>query len=349
MEYINEHIISRMPHGVRALVRAGYAHASGQTPSLNEVLGPDSPVAPEDRGAGVLRGAGARSPLFWKLMLAGVALVWGFSFFVMKDTLDALPTFLLLACRFLTAAAIMFALFARRVVAHLNRRTIAVGLLMGLFMWGGYGLQTLGLVETTAGKNAFLTGAYCVLVPFISYVMSREPLTRYNLGAAFLCLGDIGLVALDSLVVNRGDLLTLGGAVFFALEMAVVSKYGRDMDVNVLTFWMFFAVGALSAVASVLTEVPPALSVWNAQLLGTIAFLAVFCTCVCLLIQNVGLAHVPSSTGSLLLSLESPSGVLFSVIFAHEVLSGRALLGFALIFCSIVVSETHLSFLRRHR
>ena len=78
-----------------------------------------------------------------------------------------------------------------------------------------------------------------------------------------------------------------------------------------------------------------------------LAFLAVFCTCVALLVQNLALAHVPPATGSLLLSLESPSGVFFSVVFTGEVLTGRLLLGFALIFLSIVVSETKLAFLRR--
>lgn len=70
------------------------------------------PVALEDRAPGELRGAGARSPLFWKTMLVAMALMWGFSFCMMKDVLDALPPYLLLACRFLIAAAIMFVLFS---------------------------------------------------------------------------------------------------------------------------------------------------------------------------------------------------------------------------------------------
>ena len=79
------------------------------------------PVALEDRAPGELRGAGARSPLFWKTMLVAMALMWGFSFCMMKDILDALPPYLLLACRFLIAALIMLALFFRRIRAHLKR------------------------------------------------------------------------------------------------------------------------------------------------------------------------------------------------------------------------------------
>ena len=313
------------------------------------IWGSDAPVAPEDRGAGRLRGAGARSPLFWKLLLVSMACIWGFSFYVVKDALDVLPSFYLLAWRFGSSAIIMLALFRRRVRAHFNARYLAVGLGMGVLEWAAYSLQTIGLTDTTAGKSAFLTGTYCILVPFISYLISREKLTRYNMGAALLCLAGIGLVALDSLTVGLGDALTLGGAIFFAFQIAMAAKYGQDMDINVLTFWMFAAVGVLSLVSSLACEPAVPASAWTPQLVGVIAFLSIVCTCVGLLIQNIGLAHVPSSTGSLLLSMESPSGVFFSVVLAGEMLTGRLLAGFALIFCSIVLSETHFSFLRRGR
>lgn len=306
----------------------------------------DSPVAVEDRGAGALRGAGARSPLFWKVLLLSAALVWGYSFTTMKDALDTIAPFCLIYLRFLPAAAMMFALFRKRIIAHLNVRNLGVGLGMGALMWAAYGFQTLGLAQTTAGKSAFLTGTYCILVPFMSWALNKEKLTRYNLGAALLCLGGIALVALDSVSFNVGDMVTLAGAIFFALQMAVASKYGRSMDINVITFWMFVGNGVLSLITSLIIEPQPALSVWTPQMLGVMAFLSLGCTCAALLIQNVGLAHVPASTGSLLLSMESPSGVFFSVLLMGEMLTPRLVAGFALIFLSIVLSETHFSFLR---
>lgn len=315
---------------------------------LDELLGPDAPVPAEDRvPSGALRGAGARSPLFWKLLLAGAAVIWGLSTFVMKDTLNVLPTFVLLTCRFLPSALIMFTLFSRRIRVHLNKRSIVVGVAMGIIMWLAYGVQTMGLGQTTAGKSAFLTGTYCILVPFISYALASEPLTKYNVGAALLCLSGIALVALDNFTMGVGDALTLAGACFYALQMSIVAKYGRDLDVNVITFWMFLTVGILSAITSLSLEVWPPMDVWTYRVFAVLAFLSIICTCICLLIQNVALAHVPPATGSLLLSLESPSGVFFSVLFAGEVLTGRLLIGFALIFTSIILSETHFSFLRR--
>ena len=309
---------------------------------------PDSPVAREDLGAGgTSRGAGARSPLFWKVLLLSVAVVWGYSFTTMKDALNTIPVFELLYVRFLPAALVMFVIFRKRIIAHLNARNLIVGLGMGALMWAAYALQTVGLAYTTAGKNAFLTGTYCIFVPFASYFLSGEKLTRYNLGAALLCLAGIGLVALDSVEFNIGDAITLGGAVFFAIQMAVTAKYGRKMDINVITFWMFVGNGVLSLISSLLFETQAPASVWTPSFTAVMAFLSVGCTCVALLIQNVGLAHVPASTGSLLLSMESPSGVLFSVLLMGEALTSRLLAGFALIFLSIILSETHFDFLRR--
>ena len=235
---------------------------------------PDSPVAREDLGAGgIPRGAGARSPLFWKVLLLSVAVIWGYSFTTMKDALGTIPVFELLYVRFLPAALVMFAVFHKRITAHFNARNLIVGLSMGVLMWAAYALQTVGLAYTTAGKNAFLTGTYCILVPFASYLLSGEKLTRYNLGAALLCLAGIGLVALDSVEFNIGDVITLAGAVFFAIQMAVTAKYGRKMDINVITFWMFVGNGVLSLVSSLLFETQAPLSVWTPNFIGVMAFI----------------------------------------------------------------------------
>jgi len=305
------------------------------------------PVPSEDRAPGKLRGAGARSPLFWKLMLVAMALVWGYSFLTMKTVLDTVPTFMLLACRFLLSAAIMFVVFHKRIKAHFNREYLGFGVLMGCVIWSAYAAQTLGLVDTTPGKNAFLTGTYCILVPFIALVLFRERVTKWHIGSALLCLVGVGFVALDNFSIQIGDLMTLVGAVFFAVDMAVVGHIGRTRDVSVLTSWMFLFVGTFSLIATIAVEPRVPAEQWTPEIIGQLVFLAVVCTTIGLLLQNQALSHVPPATGSLLLSLESPSGVLFSVLMAGEVLTGKLIFGFALIFLSIVLSETHFSFLRK--
>lgn len=305
------------------------------------------PVPPEDRAPGKLRGAGARSPLFWKLMLVAMALIWGYSFLTMKTVLDTVPTFMLLACRFLLSAVIMFIIFRKRIKAHFNREYLGFGVLMGCVIWSAYAAQTLGLVDTTPGKNAFLTGTYCILVPFIALILFKERVTKWHIASALLCLVGVGFVALDNFSIQMGDLMTLVGAVFFAVDMAVVGHIGRTRDVSVLTSWMFLFVGLFSLAATTAFEPRVPAEQWTPEIVGQLVFLAVVCTTIGLLLQNQALSHVPPATGSLLLSLESPSGVLFSVLMAGEVLTGKLIFGFVLIFLSIVLSETHFSFLRK--
>ena len=294
------------------------------------------PVPAEDRAPGKLRGAGARSPLFWKIMLVA-----------MKTVLDTVPTFMLLSCRFLLSAVIMFVIFHKRIKAHFNREYLGFGVLMGCVIWSAYAAQTLGLVDTTPGKNAFLTGTYCILVPFMALVLFRERVTKWHIASALMCLVGVGFVALDNFSIQMGDLLTLVGAMFFAVDMAVVGHIGRTRDVSVLTSWMFLFVGLFSLAATCAFEPRVPAEQWTPEIIGQLVFLAVVCTTIGLLLQNQALSHVPPATGSLLLSLESPSGVLFSVLMAGEVLTGKLIFGFALIFLSIVLSETHFSFLRK--
>lgn len=62
-----------------------------------------------------------------------------------------------------------------------------------------------------------------------------------------------------------------------------------------------------------------------------------------------GLKYTAPSAGALILSLEAVFGVLFSVLLGAEAVTLRLLLGFAVIFIAIVVSETKLEFLHKSK
>jgi len=76
-------------------------------------------------------------------------------------------------------------------------------------------------------------------------------------------------------------------------------------------------------------------------------YLALFATAGALLLQNVGQKNTPAAPAAILLSLESVFGVIFSIIFYHEAVTLKLLCGFALIFVSVIISETKLGFLKR--
>jgi drug/metabolite transporter (DMT)-like permease len=295
-----------------------------------------------------LRGARSDSSPLWHVLLVSSAIIWGASFFILKDALDALPVSYLLAVRFLISGMLLSLCFIGHLVRHHDRAHVWRGCVMGLFLFVAYWLQTVGLTDTTPGKNAFLTAGYCVIVPFLYWIVARDRPDICNILAALLLVVGVGLVSLSGdLSLHFGDVMTISCAFFYAAHIVCTARFSKEHDVFVLTVFQFLTVGVVSAVVSLLTETPPPSTAWTAPVIGAMFYLIVPATIIALLFQSVGIKHVHPSTASILLSLESVFGVLFSVLFAGEQLTVKLTAGFALIFCAVLVSETKPAFLLR--
>ena len=279
-----------------------------------------------------------------RLALLTAAVIWGTSFIVMKDTVDHIPVFQLLAIRF-TLAGLLLALVFRKRLMRSARSLLSHRAVCGALLLSAYATQTFGLKTTTPGANAFLTAVYCVMVPFMAWGFFRKRPTAYNWVAAVLCIGGIGLISLSGdLTLGIGEALTLVSGLFFALHIMALSHFGGKDDPVALTIVQFAVVAALSWAGTLLTErgaAFPAPAVWPPLL-----YLTVFATAATLVLQSVGQSLTPPSQSAILLSLESVFGALFSVILGYEALTLPILCGFTMVFVSVIVSETQLSFLR---
>jgi len=285
--------------------------------------------------------------LLAKPILFAAALIWGTSFFIMKNALDVLPVFYLLAIRF-TAGAALLALVAWKRWKDFSPDYLWRGAIIGGFLFLAYSVQTFGLNLTTPSKNAFLTAVYCVLVPFLTWAVVKVRPDRYNILAALLCVTGVGLVSLtDELTINTGDLLTLVCAVFYASHIVAVAKVSLRKDITLLTVFQFAFAGLYAWICGACTEAFPAAALADPEVALPLAYLCVMATTVALLFQNVGMVWSDPASASVILSLESVFGVLFSVIFYGDPVTGRLLAGFALIFVAVVCSETKFSFLRK--
>lgn len=299
--------------------------------------------------------ATTKTPLWPQLLMVAATVIWGSSFLIMSQAVDNIPVFYLLAVRFSLAAALLAAVFAKR-WKGMDKATLKGGVALGLLMEAAYVLQTYGLnglgswQGTTPGKNAFFTGIYCVLVPFFAWVLFKKRPDLYNVSAAVLCVAGIGLVSLSGeLGLVGGDVLTMLGGVMFALHILMVPRYAEKSDVILLTILQFATMAILSWLGVLLTGQALPLTAIAPENWLRIGYLAVFATALALLFQNIGQAHTPPATAAVLLSLEAPFGVLFSVLFGPERPTAAMYCGFGLIFLAIIVSETKLAFLPRRK
>ena len=272
-------------------------------------------------------------------ILVLTAFIWGTGVVVMKNTLDSIPPSAIIAIRYAIAALLAGVLF-RRHLRGLTRGDVARGALVGALLAGAYIVQTVGLKYTTAGKNAFLTTVYVLLVPFGCYAIFRQRLRRANFIAAGMMLLGIGLLSLDgeSGGLNIGDLLTLICGALFAGHIIAVERCQRHTDAYALIVLQFGFCAVYALAYALLFERGMALD-FNAGSVGGLLYLAIFSTTIAMSLQNIGQSMAPASHASILLSLESVFGVVFSCLLLGERVTPRMLLGFAVIFAALLVSE----------
>ncbi len=272
-------------------------------------------------------------------ILVLTAMIWGTGFVVMKNTLDSIPPAAIIAIRY-TIAALLTALLFRKQLRGLTRADVLRGALVGALLSAAYIIQTVGLKYTTAGKNAFLTTVYVLLVPFGCWAIFREKLERRNFLAAALMLAGIGCLSLDgeSGGLNAGDLLTIVCGVFYAAHIMAVERCQRKTNTYALIVLQFAFAAVFAAGYSLLFERGMRMT-FSAGTVGGLLYLSVFSTTVAMSLQNIGQSMAPSSHAAILLSLESVFGALASCIFLGETVTGMMAVGFVVIFLALVLNS----------
>lgn len=280
-----------------------------------------------------------------KPLIVIATLVWGSTFFIMKDTLDSVDLQFLLAFRF-TVAAVVLALVFWKHWKGMDRSCWWRGAVMGVFLYAAYTVQNLGLMETTPGKNAFFTAVYCVIVPFLYWVVDRLRPDRFNVLAAVLCIVGIGFVSWDGgFFLGYGDWMTLLSGLLYACHIVATSKFAQGRDVFLLTVIQFGTTAVCCWGGTLITGGFPTAGL-PARAWWVLIYLAIAATTLALLFQNIGQKYTSPSSAAVLLALEAPFGVAFSVIFTEESPTPFMYFGFFLIFMAVLCSETKFSFLK---
>ena len=266
------------------------------------------------------------------------AVLWGSTFTIGKLAAEAFSASFIIAFRFLVAAlALLAAAYPQR--KQLDRKYWTDGFWMGLTLYISYVLQVGGLaLDTSPGKSAFLCTTYSVMVPFLYWLVTRKPPKLHHILCVFLCLTGVGILSLSGgWGMSRGDLLTVLSGIPCAMNIVISSIVCRNRNVLLLTTVELWVVTVLAWLSVVLGgEFPAAFPVGA---VGGIVYLGLIATALCLYMQSFGLKYAEPAIGGMLLSLESVFGVIFSVIIYHEKITLRMVLGFAVIFTAILLSQ----------
>lgn len=277
-----------------------------------------------------------------ELLMLITAIMWGSGFVGMAMGLEHWTVLQLMALRF-TFAAILLALIFHKKLKMISKSVFWKGSILGAILFTAFTLQTLGLEYTTPSKNAFLTAINVIVVPIIAYVIYKRRFDRFEITAAFIAIIGIGFLSLqDSFTINVGDMLSILCAIAFAFDIFYTNVFVKKEDALALTIVQFFAASILSWIGVVgLGELPTSASTEG---ILTVVYLAVFCTLVAYVCQNIGMQYADPTKSALILSTESIFGTLCSVLILNEILTGRMIFGCFLIFLAIVIAEVKPSF-----
>lgn len=273
-----------------------------------------------------------------RLAVLGAALIWGGAFIVMKDVLTSIPTFWLLAIRFCLAGILLSAISYKK-LKLLDVSYWKDGMLLGFFLAMAYGTQTIGLSTTTPGKNAFLTAGYCVLVPFMNWLVIKQRPRINHLIAAIICILGIGLISLsgDTLTISRGDAFSAICAVFFALHITGLDVKSKKQDIVLLTITQFFCCSLVCFVIALFTEQPP--QTFTTDMFFSFVYLILFSTIGCMLFQAYGQKNAAPTEVAVLMSFESVFAAIFSLMAGMEVFNPVVVCGFAVTFVAVVIAQ----------
>lgn len=280
-----------------------------------------------------------------ELLMLITAVMWGSGFVGMAKGLEYWSVFQLMAGRFFLASVILSVVFYKK-LKLINKSVLWKGATLGAILFVGFAIQTWGLEYTTPSKNAFLTAINVIIVPIIAYVIYKRRIDRFEFIAAGVAIVGIGFLSLqDSLTINIGDFLSILCAFAFAFDIFYTNVFVKTEDALALTIVQFYTATICSVIGVVVLGDYP--TTYSAEGLGIIVYLAVFCTGVAYVCQNIGMQYANSTKSAIILSTEALFGTMFSVLLLNELLTGRMIFGCILIFFAILFAEVKPTFNRK--
>ena len=265
-----------------------------------------------------------------------ITAAWGSTFVVVKESLNGINPLVLVGYRFAVASIILILyLFYKKKNIFQNLKEGAV---LGVFMWGMYISQTIGLMYTKASNSGFITGMYILFIPLLNLIIFRKRFQKIKIISIVFSLLGIYFLTGGIKSFNKGDFLTFITAGFCALHILAADCYmKKDRDIFVITFQQFALTLILSFVLSL--TIGYDFSIGDIKVAKSILYLAIFPTVLAFVIQMYAQKYMSPFKIGALFALEPIFALIMAVQFGSEILTINSVFGGILIVAGIILSE----------
>lgn len=276
------------------------------------------------------------------LILLLVAAIWGLAFVAQRVGMDYVGPFTFNGVRFLLGGiSLLPLLFVFRdksqPLAMGLKQAALPGILAGLVLFIASSFQQIGLVTTTAGKAAFITSLYLVLVPVVGIFIGQRTSAFTWLGCFLAVVGLYFLCVKEATSIQSGDLWELAGALFWAFHILIIAHFSRRVNVLQLSWLQTITCALLSLITAAVTETIVVKSIMAAA--TPIVYGGVFSVGIAYTLQIVGQQKAPPAAAAIILSMETVFAAIGGFILISEIMDLLEILGCALIFSGMLVSQ----------
>ena len=287
------------------------------------------------------------------LALLLATLIWGSTFVAQSVGMDYIGPFTFQAVRCALAAIglmpVIF-LFDKSGKAFVkgwqSKRLWKAGILCGIPLFLACNLQQLGLVDTDAGKSAFLTAMYIVLVPLLGIFLKKKPSVMVPISVALAVAGLYCLSCVGVTSISTGDLLLIACAFMFAVQILCVDHFAADVDPLRMNAIQAAVCAVLSGIVMVFTEVPRLDAILDCWF--PLAYAGFLSMGAAYSLQIIGQKHIEPAAASLIMSLESVFAVLFGGLLLKETMTPWEIVGCQLVFIAVVLSQVPVPVKEKH-
>ena len=278
------------------------------------------------------------------LMLLAASFFWGTTFVAQILGMEGLGPYTYAAARFALGVLFIGALWflyrdkrAEQRRAGTFRSGFRAGIPVGLAMFVGVTLQQVALLYTTAGKTAFITTVYIVLVPLAAVLLGQRVRAVQWGGAVLAFAGVYFLSAHGETTINTGDLLVLICSFFWMAQILLIDRYARAVDAIELCFMQMIVCTVGSAALAAIYESFAWSDIWGAAV--PILYAGLFSCGVAYTCQILGQAYVEPTQAAILMSTEAIFAAVAGWIILGETMSGVQLLGCALLLGGALMAQ----------
>jgi len=284
----------------------------------------------------------------WKavIMLAMAAIIWGFAFVAQRMGIQYIGSFTFTGVRFALGALSIIPLM---VIGGRNEKkknktgnqekkvVIRAGFIAGMVLYIGASLQQVGLEYTTAGKAAFITGFYIILVPALG-ILKKNYIERKIWIAALLSITGLYLISVkEGFSVSKGDLLVFICSFFFAIHILLINNFTQKVNTLKLSFIQYITCSVFCIITALFVENIKFKNIIKASI--PLIYGGVFSVGIAYTLQAVGQKYLKASHAAIIMSLESVFALIGGILFLDETINAKELIGCLFMISGVILSQ----------